>query len=126
MKSNLLQIPLARWWWTKKLTYFVYFVREFTGVVIATYIFYLLYLYAKYDPGYFKELHLFRPFTWIALIFALIHTVTWLYVTARIVPVRVGRVQIPQLILFIMLMGVWCGISMLLLLYFYDPIIYTL
>ncbi len=125
---------LSPLWWTKKVTYFVYFLREFTGIVIAAYVFYVLFLtlLIKLTPAesaqnsyYFDSFFNFGSFaivSWIALAFALFHMLTWLYVSAKIAPRKIGGIKIlkvPVLVKFGGLLAVWLLISNLLLSYFY-------
>lgn len=113
---------ISRLWWLKNIRYFIYFVREFSGVVIAGYMFYLMYLMIRLKFGLYKEGEIpmvnpfhyfgsFVPISFVAFIFALFHALTWLYVMAKITPVKIGRFLVPQKIMFGALLILWLGIS---------------
>lgn len=116
------------------MTYFIYFLREFSGVVIAAYVFYVLFLMTliKLTPAepaensyYIESFFSFRSFetvSWVVLAFALFHMLTWLYVSAKIAPRRIGGVNLSRVSVLVKFGGLflaWLIVSYLLLTYFY-------
>lgn len=84
-------------WWTKNPRYFIYFLREFSGVLIAFYILGILYF------GQSSWL------TWIGLTGAIIHTLTWLYVMPRLLPFKLSKMQ--QKVAYVLFLGIWLAVS---------------
>ncbi len=119
-----LEHSLSRLWWTKNIRYFVYFVREFSGVVIALYTLYLLYMMATRDVVSitgtastiasielnFINSRLFHALTGIALMASLFHSISWFYVMAKLTPVRMGGFVVPQFLTFALIMLIWVGV----------------
>ena len=84
-------------WWTANRHYTVYMVREWTSLFIAVYsllIIYGLSLWANGSRADFLNF-LKNPavigFSLVALVFTMIHAVTWFYLLGAIAPVKIGR-----------------------------------
>ena len=114
-------------WWTRNLRYFIYFLRESTGVFIALYL--LVYVgkltHTWSDPGPISQSILWNVSTkllpWlspIALAAAIFHTITWFWVTVKISPIPLPRWL--QIIGFLGLISAWLTISYFLLGNFYG------
>jgi fumarate reductase subunit C len=82
-------------WWTKKPAYIAFFVREISGLLIAIYILYLFIVSAY--PSYLQTPEILKniatPIQIIGLIGALIHTLTWLGVMPKILPLTLTEKQ---------------------------------
>lgn len=107
----------SAFWWTRDIRTTVYFIRELTGVFIA---FYVMYFIAY---GFFDSYRTFATHTasnvisWISLGAALIHTVTWFWVTVKISPVPLSKIL--QMLAFLGLIAAWIGVSYYLFSFFY-------
>lgn len=104
-------------WWTANIRYFIYFLREFTGVLIA---FYTVFFLAKaaFDPELtFVKNPSFQIVSWIGLAAAVFHTTTWFWVTVKISPIPLKKPM--QTLAFIALIALWVVLSYFLLNLFY-------
>lgn len=109
---------LSHFWWTSNIRYFIYFLREFTGVLIA---FYTVFFLGKaiFDPGLvFVQTLGFQVISWIGLSAAIFHSVTWFWVTVKISPLPLKKPL--QIFLFIALLILWLLISYALLHFLYE------
>lgn len=108
---------MSPFWWLQNIRYFLYFLREFTGPVIAFYTIYFL-IGWLFDPALtFVATKSFRLISWITLVFAIIHTLTWFLVTAKISPLPTKF----QWIIFILLILFWVFISYISLAFYGWP-----
>lgn len=104
-------------WWIGNIRYFVYFLRELTGVIIAFYMIYFL-LCALADPTLaFTAGNTFATISWISFGAAVFHSITWLGVAVKISPVKLNKPL--QALAFLALIGAWGGVSYFLLNYLY-------
>lgn len=114
----MLRQKLSSFWWTSNMRYLLYFLREFTGVIIA---FYAIFFLAKamFDPslGFVRSLG-FQVISWIGLIAAIFHSVTWFWVTVKISPIPLKKPL--QIFLFIILIIFWLALSYFFLNFFYE------
>lgn len=92
----------------------MYFLREFSGVVIAFYLLYLLWMMLQEDDRQISTI-----FSLIALIFAIFHALTWFYVTSKIVSFGVLGRYFPVLVKFGGLLLIWGVVSYLIFTFFY-------
>lgn len=114
----------GHFWWTRNPRYIIYFLREFSGVLIAIYILTLLTLYAilfykstfigmTNHPlyGVAQSLHaaLNGWIGYVGLAGALIHTLTWLYVMPQLLPIKLSALQ--QKTAYILLIAAWLSLS---------------
>ena len=113
------QPKISRLWWLGNIRYFIYFLREFTGALIA---FYAIFFLAEtmLDPAltFVKELR-FKVVSWIGLSAAVFHTITWFWVTVKISPIPLKKPA--QIFLFIIFVTLWLLLSYFLLNFFYVP-----
>ena len=96
--------PVSRLWWTKKWTYFLFMMREFTCVFVAWSVVFLLMLVYAVGRGEAS----YRQFLdWasspvvvvvnvVALSFLVLHTVTWFALTPQAAVVRAGGRQVVR------------------------------
>jgi fumarate reductase subunit C len=94
---------VSTWWWTRKRTYFVFVMRELSSIFIAWFVVYLLVLVYAVGQG---EAAYQRFLDWasapwvialnvVALVFVLLHTVTWFSLTPQAMAVRVAGQKVP-------------------------------
>lgn len=111
---------LPNFWFLQNRRYALYMLRELTGVIIAAYFLYSLFIIG--GPN--------RLFTQITLAASVFHTLTWLWVSIKISLTETQNfitrfLKIPQILLalaaYILLISLWFVISLLLLNYFYTP-----
>lgn len=114
--------PPDHLWWTKRPGYVLYIVRELSGILILIGLGYWLCIYVQvsFHP-FFKDL--WTPpgesiFQWIGFMGAMIHTLSWLWLSALLVPTAPKRsIKIALFILF--LIG-WAAISYFLYQFLYE------
>ena len=110
---------ISRFWWTKNPRTILYFIREATGIVIL--LFFISYIFTAWEYGrlnhneYVKD---FGALGILGLIAAIIHTLTWFWVTAKITPF--SRSLLARVTIFLFLIALWIGVSTFLLFNFYD------
>jgi fumarate reductase subunit C len=94
---------ISTWWWTRKRTYFVFVMRELSSIFIAWFVVYLLLLVNAIGRG---EAAYQRFLDWagspwaiavnvVALVFVLLHTVTWFVLTPQAMEVRMAGRKVP-------------------------------
>jgi fumarate reductase subunit C len=94
---------VSTWWWTRKRSYFVFVMRELSSIFIAWFVVYLLLLVYAVGQG---EAAYRRFLDWasapgvvglnvLALIFVLLHTVTWFNLTPQAMDVRLDGRKVP-------------------------------
>jgi fumarate reductase subunit C len=95
---------ISTWWWTRKRTYTVFVLRELSSVFIAWFVAYLLlFLYAvgQGEAAYLRFLD-WADAPWVialnvvALVFVLLHTVTWFSLTPQALEVRIDGRKVPS------------------------------
>jgi len=93
----------STWWWTRKRSYFVFVMRELSSVFIAWFVVYLVllvYAVGQSEAAYRRFLA-WAASPWVtalnivALVFVLLHTVTWFNLTPQAMDVRVGGRPVP-------------------------------
>ena len=94
---------ISTWWWTRKRTYFLFVMRELSSVFVAwSVVFLLLLVYAvgQGEAAYGRFLD-WAASPWVialnvvALVFVLLHTVTWFALTPQAMSVRVMERTVP-------------------------------
>jgi fumarate reductase subunit C len=95
--------PISTWWWLEKRSYFVFMMRELSCVFVAWTVVFLLVMIAavaRGDDDYQSFLD-WASSPWvvvvnvIALLFLLLHTVTWFALTPKAMVVRVRGQRVP-------------------------------
>jgi fumarate reductase subunit C len=94
---------VSTWWWTRKRTYFVFVMRELSSIFVAWFVVYLLLLvYAVGRSGAAYQRFLdWASSPWVvalnvvALVFVLLHMVTWFSLTPQAMAVRVMGQKVP-------------------------------
>jgi fumarate reductase subunit C len=94
---------MSTWWWTRKRSYFLFVMRELSSIFVAWFVAYLvIFIYAvgRGDAAYQRFLD-WASSPWVivlnvvALVFVLLHTVTWFSLTPQAMAVRVGARRVP-------------------------------
>jgi len=94
---------VSTWWWTRKRTYFVFVMRELSSIFVAWFVvFLLLFVFAvgRSEAAYQRFLD-WASSPWVvvlnvvALVFVLLHTVTWFALTPQAMAVRVAGREVP-------------------------------
>jgi fumarate reductase subunit C len=94
-------------WWTRNPRTLLYFVREFSAILILTWILGSLIL-SFFFPKNSDGIALF--FTYLGLIGAIIHSITWLAAMPQILPFRLNKSQ--QKIAYAFLLMLFLGITL--------------
>ena len=96
--------PMTTWWWVRKRTYFLFVMRELSSIFVAWFVVYLvLFVYAvgQGEAAYRRFLD-WAASPWVtvlnvvALVFVLLHTVTWFNLTPQAMAVRVAGRRVPS------------------------------
>jgi fumarate reductase subunit C len=90
---------VSRTWFMTRWPYRVFMLRELSGVFLAGYTILLLVLVAKVHDGaaaYTSFRHTLRSpalivFSCVALLFAVLHSVTWFQAMPKVLPLRYGN-----------------------------------
>ena len=90
-------------WWLKRWPYRIFMLRELSAVFASAYVVSLLVLVMKVHDGaeafqdYLDVLQsqVLIAFHVIALLFALLHTVTWFQAVPKALPLRRGEERVP-------------------------------
>ena len=100
---RLYRRPVSTWWWTRKRTYFVFVMRELSSIFVAWFVVYLLLVVRAISSGEAAYLGFlgWASAPWVtllnvvALVFVLLHTVTWFALTPQAMAVRVMGRTVP-------------------------------
>ncbi len=115
---RLYRRPVSTWWWTRKRSYFLFVMRELSSIFVAWFVAYLvLFLYAvgRGEAAYQRFLD-WASTPWVtalnvlALIFVLLHTVTWFALTPQAMAVRVAGQKVPA---FHIIAGQYTGLAVI-------------
>ena len=96
--------PMSTWWWLRKRSYFVFVMRELSSIFVAWFVVYLLllvYAVGRGEAAYQRFLD-WASVPWVialnvvALVFVLLHTVTWFSLTPQAMAVRVMGQKVPS------------------------------
>lgn len=112
---------LHRLWFTQNIRYLVYFLREFTGILIAIWVIHLIlanfasvafqtrgnnFIYPTIASRLFHALKYTNPIAFYAAIF---HSLTWLYVMTKLSPIPLKGIW--KIIAYTTLIAVWLVLS---------------
>jgi fumarate reductase subunit C len=95
--------PVSTWWWLGKRSYFLFAIRELSGIFIAWFVVFLLMLVYAVGRGT-EEYQSFLDWAatpWvvalnvITLAFVVVHTITWFNLTPQAMVVQVGGERLP-------------------------------
>ena len=95
---------VSTWWWIGKRTYFLFVMRELSSIFIAWFVLYLLLLVNAIGRGAaaYQRFLDWAAAPWVvslnvvALVFVLLHTVTWFNLTPQAMSVRVMDRPVPS------------------------------
>ena len=94
---------ISTWWWTRRRSYFVFVMRELSSIFITWFVVYLLlfvYAVGQGEAAYQRFLD-WAAAPWVvglnvlALVFVLLHTVTWFSLTPQAMDVRLYGRKVP-------------------------------
>jgi len=111
--------PVSRYWWAKRRSYLLFMLREISCVFVAWFVVYLLLLVHAIGSGpesYARFLAwsahpLVLSVNVIALVFLLLHTVTWLNLTPRALVLHVGGRRVAPLVVLAGHYAAWLLVS---------------
>ena len=94
---------ISTWWWTRKRSYFVFVMRELSSVFIAWFVVYLLILLRAIDRGAaayddfldWASSPVIVFVNVVALVFVVLHVITWFNLTPQAMAVRVRGRPVP-------------------------------
>ena len=110
---------ITPWWWLRNIRYTQFMLQEVSALFLAAFaVVYLVqaamlaagpgayqnFIGAMTSPGWVA-------FHFLVLIFAIIHAITWLWLSARIFGTRIGKIQLPAPALLAGGLVVWIGVS---------------
>ena len=103
-KAALYYPKMPATWWLRKRSYFLFMMRELSCVFIAVFlIVFLIQLYRLSEgaEAYGAFIQRLQSPGWIifhgiALIFAAYHSVTWFDSTSVVMPLRIGKREVPR------------------------------
>ena len=113
-------------WWNRSMPYRIFLLRELSAVSIAIYMVLLLILVQQVRDGegsfddYLNVLQ--KPVVVIshivALLFALLHTVTWFQAVPKALPLKIGERRVPPMQLIAGNYVIWAVVSVVVLIVF--------
>ena len=106
---------MSTWWWTGKRSYVVFVLRELSSVFIAWFVVFLILLVYAIGQGEtaYRNFLDWASAPWVialnvlALLFVLLHTVTWFSLTPQAMEVRIDDRKVPA---FHILAGQYTGL----------------
>jgi len=125
-KSKLYYPKMPRTWWLRKPAYLLFMLRELSSVFIAVFLVVFLvqiYQLTKGPDAYAAFVQKLSSPGWIvfhivALLFALLHSITWFQSTAVVMPLRLGERELPRNLVFVLNIGAWVAVSAVILILF--------
>lgn len=122
-KSKLYYPKMPATWWLGKRSYFFFMMRELSSVFIAIFLVVLLVQISQLREGpesYAAFVQKLGSPGWIifhaiALLFAIYHSITWFFSTAVVLPLRLGKREIPQNLVAALNIGAWIVVSLVIL-----------
>jgi len=125
-KSKLYYPKMPATWWLRKRNYFLFMMRELSSVFIA--LFLIVFLVQIYQLGEGKDVYAsymqgfsspgWVVFHMVALLFALLHSVTWFQSGAVVLQLKVGQWKVPQGLVMALHLGAWFVLSAVILVLF--------
>jgi fumarate reductase subunit C len=124
---RLYRKPISTFWWMRRRSYLIFALRELSSVFVAWFVVYLLLLVNAVSSGS-EEYQRFlswsaRPgvlaLNMIALLFVLLHTVTWFNLAPKAMVVRVRSRRVAPVVilgLHYLLWGLLTAIALLVVL----------
>jgi len=124
--SKLYHPKMPATWWLKKPAYLLFMLRELSSVFIAAFLIVFLIQISQLTKGaeaYAAFAQRLSSPAWIvfhivALLFALLHSVTWFQSTAVVLPLRLGERELPRNLVLVLNIGAWIAASVVILILF--------
>ena len=106
---------VSKTWWLERWPYRIVMLRELSAVFAGAYMLLLLVLVTKVHdgPAAFKDYRdvlqspILIGFHVVALLFALLHTVTWFHLMPKALPLRRGEERVPPQLMIGAAYGAW-------------------
>ena len=118
--------PMPANWWLRNRKYFLFMMRELSGLFIALFV--LVYLYSlsllskgQDVYGAFQESLRsggFILFFLVALVFAIYHSYTWFSILGKVQVVRVGDKKVPERTIAAAAIAGWVAVSVVVFFFF--------
>ena len=97
--------PISTWWWVRKRSYFVFVMRELSSIFVAWFVAYLLMFIVaigRSEEAYqdfldFASFPLVVLLNVVAMVFVLLHVVTWFSLTPKAMEVQVRGRPVPAI-----------------------------
>ena len=97
--------PVSTWWWLKKKTYFLFVMRELSSFFVAWFVAFLLVLVASVgrSEAAYQDFLDWASSPWVvilnvvAMVFLVLHIVTWFSLTPKAMDVQVRGRPVPAL-----------------------------
>jgi len=105
LQPRLYRRPVSVWWWVGKRSYLIFILRELSSVFVAWFVVFFLMLVAAVGrgPGDYQDFLDWAARPWVlvlnvvALLFVLLHAVTWFNLAPKAMVVRVRGRRVPPL-----------------------------
>jgi fumarate reductase subunit C len=124
--SKLYHRKMPATWWLTNQSYFLFMLRELSSVFIA--LFLVVYLCQIYQVSQGPDAYtafaqkLSSPgwilFHFVALLFALYHSITWFQSSAVVLPLRIGERSVSRPVVLALHVAAWLIVSAIVLLLF--------
>lgn len=86
----MFQYKQSSFWWLRNTQTFIYFLRECTGGIIAACILTYIGAWLSDSSMQFESALWWQIVNWVGFGAAVIHTLTWFWVTTQLSPVRLS------------------------------------
>lgn len=114
-QSRLYRKPISTFWWLRRRSYFVFVLRELSSVFVAWFVVYLLLLVNAAGSGRaaYDRFLSWSAGPWvltlnlIALLFVLLHAVTWFNLAPKAMVVQVRDWRVPPVLVLALHFVVW-------------------
>jgi fumarate reductase subunit C len=124
--SKLYYPKMPATWWLRQCHYFLFMMRELSSVFIASFL--VVFLVQIYQSGSGQEsyaafMQRFSSPGWVifhlvALLFALLHTITWFQSSAVVLELKVGKMIVPRSLVMVVHLAAWIVASIIILWFF--------
>ena len=103
LQSRVYRRPVSRWWWLEKRSYFLFMMRELSCVFVAWAVVFLLVMLSAVAGGDddYRAFLAWASSPWIvvvnviAMLFLILHTVTWFALTPKAMVVTLRGQRAP-------------------------------
>jgi fumarate reductase subunit C len=126
--SKLFHRKMPATWWLTNQSYFLFMLRELSSVFIA--LFLVVYLCQIYQLSKGPDAYsaftqkLSSPgwilFHFVALMFALYHSITWFQSSAVVLPLRIGERTVSLPVVLALHVAAWLVVSLIVLVLFFT------